>query len=128
MRRKRPDHVLVAPSAGNLDGVGLASTKAVLAVDQPPPTGPDDRWSSRGPRRAPVRRGRSQTPVSIGFADALSASALGRDPVEQLSVLTAVCLRSNVAPSGSRPAGERAAVMAAAPERDSVCRPVMLLN
>jgi hypothetical protein len=65
-------------SAGNLDGVGSASAKPVLALGQPLPTGPDYRWSSRGP----VRRGHSQTPVPIVFADALPASALDGDPVE----------------------------------------------
>src|SRR5574338_828879 len=39
--------------AENLDGVGSASRKPAFAAGQPPPTHPDDRWSSRSPQRAP---------------------------------------------------------------------------
>ena len=70
----RPDHVLVAPSVGRKSRSGLvsASTKPVLAVGQPRRTALTP-LVSRGPQRARSRRGRSQTPVPIVFADALAA-------------------------------------------------------
>ena len=125
----RPDYVLVAPSAGRKPQCGWLSIGETCFGDRP--------TASDRPYRPLVHpRPTAGFGAAWAFADPGSdrlcrrsarLSFGARSSIEQLSALTAVCLRSHVPPNGSRPTRKQAAVTTT-PECDRMHIPTMHLG